>query len=137
MALDQQSLTSVLTQSMSDAPTSWIVFGPFELGHIVARLLTEVPQLSSSTPDDQGFAQNPDGTYRWICIDAELGSAAFIFPRDQKFDVEMRDTLNALDGSGLEVTVGIYGNVDDRLWSALGAGHRKVVAAQDFLPLAK
>lgn len=137
MTLDQQSLTSVLTESMNDAQTSWIVFGPFELNHIVARLLADVPALGDSAPDHQGFAQNPEGTYRWICLDAEMGSAAFIFPRDQNFDVHMRDTLNAL-GGGLDVIIGIYGSVDDRLWVTLGgAGNRKIVAAQDFLPSAK
>jgi len=121
---------------MNDAQTSWVVFGSFELDHLVRRLLNEVPQLSASAPDEQGFAQNPDGSYRWMCLDAELGSAAFLFPRSTSFDTNMRETLFALKG-GLDVIIATYGNVDDRLWLTLGgAGDRQVIPAQEFLPSA-
>lgn len=122
---------------MNECATSWIVFGPFELDHIVARLLGEVPPLSGSIADEAGFAQSRGQGYRWICLDAEMGSAVFIFPASQsQFEADMRGPLYALEG-GLSVMPSIYGNVDDRLWITLGgAGHRVVVPAQDFLQAA-
>ena len=135
MALDQQSLAANLGEDMNDCPTSWIVYGPFEVKHIVGRLLAEVPPLTSSTADADGFAVSPGGKYRWIFVDADLGSAAFVIPQNQnQFEVDMREPLLGLDG-GLAVTSCIYGNVNDKVWNTLGgAGRRLVVAAQDFLP---
>ncbi|MCI0157089.1 toll/interleukin-1 receptor domain-containing protein [Leifsonia shinshuensis] len=134
IALDQRSLSAMLTERMNSTMTSWVIFGPFEIDHVVRRLLTEVPQLARSTADDDGFAQSPDGDYRWICVDAEMGSAVFLFPRTAESAEKIRDELSAIDG-GLQTTVGIFGNVDDRVWITLGgAGQRKVIPAQDFLP---
>lgn len=135
MALDQQSLAAHFGENMNDCPTSWIVYGPFEVDHIAKRLLTEVPPLYGSTADADGFAESPGGLYRWIFVDADMGSAAFIIPQNQnQFEVDMRGPLLGLDG-GLAVTACIYGNVNDNVWITLGgAGRRMVVAAQDFLP---
>ncbi|GAB6858064.1 hypothetical protein JCM13591A_21690 [Microbacterium xylanilyticum] len=135
MALDQQSLVATLTASMNDCPTSWIVYGPFEVAHIAGRLLNEVPVLSGSRSDYDGFARGPRGAYRWIFVDADRGSAAFIIPTDDNdLGNNLRGPLQALSG-GLNVTPCIYGNVNDAVWTALGgAGRRKVVTAQEFLP---
>lgn len=135
MAPDQQTLVAVLTENMNDCMTSWIVYGPFEVRHIVKRLLGEVALLAGSTADADGFARSPGGAFRWTFIDADSGSAAFIIPQDERSEgwEGLRDQLLALEG-GLRVTPCIYGNVNDDVWRTLGgAGRRVAVPAQDFL----
>ena len=136
MAPDQKSLVAVLTQNMNECMTSWIVYGPFEVHHIVKRLLSEVPLLADSTADDDGFALSQGGVFRWAFVDADSGSAAFIIPQNDHSEgwEGLRDQLLPL-GGGLYVTACIYGNVNDDVWLTLGgAGRRVAVPAQDFLP---
>ena len=133
MGLEQWELTAELTDDMNDCATSWIVYGIYEVEYIARRLLAEVPLLTGSTADDDGFAKSSDGAYRWIFVDADRGSAAFIIPNDGAGS-ELRESLQALEPA-LSVTPCIYGNVNDRVWFTLGgAGRRLVIAAQDFLP---
>lgn len=132
MEMNQESLAAALTESMNDCPTSWIAYGPYEVRYIAGRLLTEVEALSSSTMGVDGFARSSSGLYRWIFVDADNGSAAFIIPNDGSGS-ELREPLVALEPA-LSVTPCIYGNVNDSVWLTLGAGRRVVVGAQDFLP---
>jgi hypothetical protein len=132
MEIDQESLTAALTESMNECPTSWIAYGPYEVSYIARRLLMEVEAISSSIAGQDGFAMSSSGLYRWIFVDADHGSAAFIIPKDGSGS-ELRESLVALEPA-LSVTPCIYGNVNDSVWFTLGAGRKVVVGAQDFLP---
>jgi hypothetical protein len=128
----QEYLTSRLGEAMNETYYAWVAYGPFEVDHIVGRLIAEVPPLSDSVARSDGFATASGGRCEWVMLDAELGSAAFIIPSGLTVE-EVRDPLQAL-GGGIKVSAGIYGSVNDDVWHTLGgAGNRRVVAAQDFI----
>jgi hypothetical protein len=125
-------LESALGEAMNDSYYAWVAYGPFEVDHIVRRLVAEVPPLADSVARSDGFAIASGGRCKWVMVDADLGAAAFIIPSGLTVE-EVRNPLQAL-GGGIKVTPGINGNVDDDVWLTLGgAGRRRVVPAQDFI----
>lgn len=126
------ALESRLGESLNDTFYAWVAYGPFEVDHIVGRLLAEVPPLADSIAGPDGFAISSGGRCEWVMVDADNGSAAFIIPSGLTVE-EVRDPLLAL-GGGIKASAVLFGDVDDDVWMTLGgAGRRKVVAAQDFI----
>jgi hypothetical protein len=127
-----QFLESALGEALNETYYAWVAYGPFEVRHIVDRLIAEVPPLAGSVADPDGFASSSGGRCKWVIIDADLGSAAFIIPSGLTVE-EVRDPLLAL-GGGIKASAVLFGNVDDDVWLTLGgAGRRRVVAAQEFI----
>lgn len=127
-----QFLESALGEALNETYYAWVVYGPFEVHHIADRLIAEVPPLAGSVADPDGFASSSDGRCKWVMVDADLGSAAFIIPSGLTVE-EVRDALLAL-GGGLKASAVLFGNVNDDVWLTLGgAGRRRVVAAQAFI----
>lgn len=127
------TLESRLGEALNDTYYAWVAYGPFEIDHLVRRLIGEVPPLADSVAGPDGFAVSSGGRCEWVIVDADMGSAAFIIPSGLTVE-EVRDPLLALSG-GIKVRPVLFGNVDDDVWTTLGgAGRRKVVAAQDFIP---
>jgi hypothetical protein len=125
-------LTSALGEALNDTYCAWVAYGHFEVHHIVGRLLAEVPPLADSVADPDGFASASGGRCKWVMVDADLGSAAFIIPSGLTVE-EIRDPLLAL-GGGIEASAVLFGNVNDDVWLTLGgAGRRRVIAAQEFM----
>jgi hypothetical protein len=126
------TLEARLGEALNDTYYAWVAYGPFEVHHIVGRLISEVPPLSDSVASPDGFASSSDGRCQWAMVDADLGSAAFIIPSGLTVE-EVRDPLLAL-GGGIKASSVLFGNVDDDVWLTLGgAGRRRVVAAQEFI----
>lgn len=126
-------LMSRLGEAMNDTHYAWVAYGPFDVDHIVGRLLAEVAPLADSVVGPDGFAVASSGRCEWVMVDAALGSAAFIIPSGLSVE-EVRDPLLAL-GGGIKVSAGIYGSVDDDVWLTLGgAGQRQVIPAEHFIP---
>ena len=129
--VDQQSLVRALTENMNEAMTSWVVAGHYELPFIVNRLVAQVPLLTDSTARDDGFAHSASARSDWICMDGEMGSGVFLFPRDETlFNSAMHGLVLALRPE-FNIFPGIYGNLDPVVWQYIGGA--RVVAAQDFL----
>lgn len=122
-----------LGAALNDTYYAWVAYGHFDADHLVRRLIAEVPPLADSVAGPDGFAVSSGGRCEWVIVDADMGSAAFIIPSGLTIE-EVRDPLLAL-GGGIKASAVLFGNVDDDVWITLGgAGRRKVVAAQDFIP---
>ena len=127
-----QFLESALGDALNETYYAWVAYGPFEVHHIVQRLISEVPPLEGSVADSDGFASSSEGRCKWVMVDADLGSAAFIIPSGLTVE-QVRDPLVAL-GRGIKTSPVLFGNVDDDVWITLGgAGRRRVVAAEEFI----
>lgn len=126
-------MTAALTDRMNDCPTSWIIFGHYEPSFMAAQILSKVPYLERVVADDDGFARNPDEGYRWILVDSDGGSAAFVIPpANERSTNDLRTPILSLEPL-LRVTACIYGNVNEKVWQTLGDGPRRIVSAQTFL----
>jgi hypothetical protein len=133
MELQQAVLENLLEESMNDATTAWVISGHYELPFLVSKVISGIPHLADSAARPNGFAYSDQAKSRWICVDADQGSAVFLFPEDASlFNREMHHSVLALKPE-LGVNPSIYGNVDPIIFGVLG-GSRRVVPAEDFLP---
>lgn len=94
MSVDQPALVRVLTENMNDAMTSWVVAGHYELPSTIDRVRAQLPALADSTVREDGLAHSAAARVDWICMDGEVGSGVFLFPRDDTlFSQTMHDAV--------------------------------------------
>ena len=126
------TLESRLAEALNDTYYAWVAYGPYEVDHLVRTLIRGVPPLTDSTSGPDGFAISSGGRCKWIVVDADLGSAAFIITSGLRTE-EVRDPLFAL-GGGIKASPVLFGNVADDVWLTLGGGgRRRVVSADEFI----